>query len=66
MNIDHIRGLIRENRLTVRKTAEYLKLSEAGFYKKLNGISEFTISEVQKLSELFKVPIAELLENNVD
>lgn len=66
MNIDHIRGLIRENRLTVRETARYLNLSEAGFYNKLNGISEFTVSEVQKLSELFKVPIAELLEDKVD
>lgn len=64
MNIDHIRGLIREKRLTIRGTAHLLRLSEQGFYNKLNGLSDFTVSEVKRLSEILHVPIDELIQDD--
>lgn len=66
MNTDHIRGLMREHRLTVRGTARLLGLSDQGFYNKLNGPSDFTASEVKKLSEILKVSISELFEDQKD
>lgn len=62
MNVDHIRGLMRENRLTVRETARLIGLSDQGFYNKMNGPSEFTVSEAQRLAELLHVPITEILD----
>lgn len=64
MNYNHIRGLIRERRLTNIKIASMLGIAASSFYNKLNGFSEFTISEVRRLSEILHVPIEELINDD--
>lgn len=63
MNVDHIRGLMREQRLTVESAAKLLGLSPNGFREKLRCRTEFKVSEAQRLAEILRVPIAELIED---
>lgn len=63
MNLDHVRGLMRERRLTVERTAELLGLSANGLRKKLQGKREFKISQAQRLADILRVPLAEILDN---
>lgn len=57
MNLNKLRGLMAENNITKKELAEILNLSYSGIRKKLNGKSSFTIEQVQKLSNIFKVEI---------
>lgn len=48
--------VIKQSGIKYNYLAEKLGLSNYGFYKKRNGITEFTVSEVVKLSDLLHLP----------
>lgn len=48
--------VIKQSGMKYNYLAEKLGLSNYGFYKKRNGITEFTVSEVVKLSDLLHLP----------
>ena len=45
--------------LTKHEVAEKLGLSDMGFYKKINNITEFKASEIVKLKEILKLEAIE-------
>ena len=47
-----LRALMVEKDLNARKLAKLLKIPEPTLYNKLNGKSEFKISEIKKISRL--------------
>ena len=50
---------IIESGLTMHEVAEKLGLSDMGFYKKINNITEFKASEIVKLKEILKLEAIE-------
>ncbi|TDX49137.1 helix-turn-helix transcriptional regulator [Orenia marismortui] len=52
--------LIIESDSTQEEVADYLGLAETTFNRKLNGKSEFKLSEAKKLADLFNLTIEEL------
>lgn len=50
---------IIESGLTKHEVAEKLGLSDMGFYKKINNITEFKASEIVKLKEILKLEAIE-------
>jgi len=51
--------------LTKREVARQLGLSEMGFYKKINNITEFKASEIEKMINLLSIKnIGEIFFNN--
>ena len=49
-----------EKDITQKKLAEHLNLSQTALNFKLNGKTEFTLTEAKEISKLFKIPIEEL------
>lgn len=46
---------IKRSKLTKRKIAKEMGLSEMGLYKKINNITEFKASEIVLLSEILAI-----------
>lgn len=46
---------IKKSSFTKREIAKRMKISEMGFYKKLNNITEFKASEISKLVEILNI-----------
>ena len=55
MNHAELRAEIAKKRITNRAIAANLNISEQAFYNKLNGISEFKISEINKLASILSL-----------
>lgn len=51
------RAKIIENGLTTEKVAEKLNINVATLYRKMNGTSDFTRSEIQKLKEILNLDV---------
>lgn len=47
--------LIKRSGLTKKEVAKRLGLSDMGFYKKINNITEFKASEIMTLAELLGI-----------
>lgn len=61
----HLRGLMEERNLTVRDVQQYLELgSVQSVYHWLNGISMPTVDNLYALSELFQLPMDEIVRGN--
>lgn len=61
----HLRRLMEERDLTVRDVQQYLELgSVQSVYHWLNGISMPTVDNLYALSELFQLPMDEIVRGN--
>lgn len=61
----HLRRLMEERDLTVRDVQQYLGLgSVQSVYHWLNGISMPTVDNLYALSELFQLPMDEIVRGN--
>lgn len=60
IDLARIRGHIRHGQK--RKLAEYLKISHPFLAKKLEGMAEFTIGEVNKVAGFLKLDLEEFVE----
>ena len=61
----HLRRLMEERELTVRDIQQYLELgSVQSVYHWLNGISMPTVDNLYALSELFQLPMDEIVRGN--
>lgn len=56
-NKNKFRAKIVENGFTVKQIAETLHISEVTLYRKINGKSDFTRKEIQKLKEILKLDV---------
>ena len=54
-NKNKFRAKVIENGLTMKQIAEMLHISEVTLYRKINGTSDFTRKEIQKLKEILKL-----------
>lgn len=63
---DRIRGLTRERRQTQDDVAAALGIHRTTLVRKLNGSSDFTVSEMLKLSAHFSVPVSSLYGETTD
>lgn len=54
-NKNKFRAKVIENGLTMKQIAETLHISEVTLYRKINGTSDFTRKEIQKLKEILKL-----------
>ena len=61
----NIRSEMDRNNITVRKLAEYLDLSVNSVSFRLNGRREFTLSEVEKLADVFGCSLDYLVGHEV-
>lgn len=43
---------MKKKKVSKEKMCEELNISRSAFYRKCNGISEFTLSEIQKITDL--------------
>lgn len=57
MNGNKVRGLMAENRHTQDYVSGELKISAVAFRRKLSGETEFKASELQKLAQMYGVPV---------
>lgn len=55
-----LKGAMAEKGITQSKLAEQLNISLTTLNFKLNGKSEFTLSEAKELSSIFSIPIETL------
>lgn len=59
-----LKALRTKHQVTQQDVAKKLGIGETTYNRKENGISDFTISEAEKLGELFGVPPNEIFFNN--
>lgn len=62
MNINKLKGKLRECNVTYEKAAECLNLSIASFNNKMNEKSKFYIDEIDKLSKFLNLTDSEIIE----
>lgn len=53
--------MVRANK-TFAQTAEFLGINEATLYRKVNGISDFTREEIQKIKDFFNLTDNEAMQ----
>ena len=58
-NKNKLRGKIVEKGYSVRTIAAEIGLNEATFYRKMNGTSDFTREEIQKIALLLNLSVQE-------
>lgn len=52
MNSQKLYEKMKEKRVPVGEMCRRLEMSRSAFYRKAKGISEFTLSEIQKICEI--------------
>lgn len=62
VDIKKIKGLMGSHDHSKKFIAKHLGISSTGIYNKLNKKTEFTASELKKISELYNLRIDELYE----
>lgn len=50
----NLRAEMARNGIKKREVQEMLKISNATYYSKMNGITEFKLSEVERILDLFE------------
>jgi len=63
INLDSIRGKLREKRITQKRLAEILDISERTVNQKLNGIRDLKVSELVAISDVCGVSASFFLTN---
>lgn len=56
---------LKDNKIVYRDLAKELGLSEAAVAFKLNGVSDFTITEIKKIVEIYNLSYDIFFEDNV-
>ena len=56
-NKNKFRAKVIEKGFTMKQIAEVLYISEVTLYRKINGTSDFTRKEIQKLKEILKLDV---------
>lgn len=54
-NKNKLRAKVIEKGFTMKQIAEVLRINEVTLYRKINGTSDFTRKEIQKLKEILKL-----------
>ena len=67
MNKNKLMYEMAEKKVTIMEMCEKLGISRSAFYRKCNGISEFTQSEIQKIVDYLELssPMGIFFEENV-
>lgn len=55
MNVKALYDKMRERGVTVGGMCELLGISRSAFYRRTRGISEFTLSEIQRMREVLEL-----------
>lgn len=55
MNVELLRYKMRVKGITVQQISQIMGISKCAFYRKLNGQSEFTLSEITKICEVLEL-----------
>lgn len=61
-NSDKLRGKMAEKKVTSEKMANFLGIDPATVYRKVNGKSEFTRTEIQQIAVLLGLTMQDLEE----
>lgn len=56
--VEKIRGLMAEHKESQKDLSEVLRISPNSVYNKLNGHSQFTVSEISIIAEHYKTEIS--------
>lgn len=59
---NNIKKLRKENNLTQRQLADYLKICESSVSKYEKGTTDISLSKLSELSKIFNTPVVKLLE----
>lgn len=59
---NNIKKIRKENNLTQRQLADYLKICESSISKYEKGTTDIPISKLGELSKIFNIPVVKLLE----
>lgn len=62
MNLNKLKGKLREHNSNYNETADFLGLSVTAFSNKMNGKSKFYVDEIEKLSERLNLSDAEKID----
>lgn len=55
MDKDLLVYYMKKNNVSIEKMCKELTISRSAFYRKLNGSTEFVLSEIQKITEVLKL-----------
>ena len=55
MDKDLLIYYMKKNNISIEKMCEELNISRSAFYRKLNGSTEFVLSEIQKITKLLNL-----------
>ena len=59
MNKQKLEDRMKQCNVSKRQAYERLKISRSAFYRKLNGISEFTLQEIRELMSMLNLKSAD-------
>lgn len=59
---NNIKKIRKENNLTQRQLADYLKICESSVSKYEKGTTDISLSKLSELSKIFNTPVVKLLE----
>ena len=62
MNRENIIEIIHNKNLSIKHVSKLLNISRESFYKKLDGRSEFKMSELKKLKEILDLDVESWFE----
>lgn len=62
MNLDKLKGVLREKRKTYEGSAKHLGISTTAFSNKMNGISRFYVEEINNLADYLGLSLNERIE----
>lgn len=67
MNKNKLYFVMAERKISCQEMCDKLKISRSAFYRKVNGISEFTQSEIQSIVDILelKSPMGIFFEEKV-
>lgn len=62
MNINKLKGKLREKKLSYKKCAEALNMTDTTLNNKINGHSKFYVEEVDKLAKVLNLTLEEKID----
>lgn len=60
--LSKLKGLLREKKISYKKIAELIHIHCTTFSDKINGYSDFTLIEVNKISNILEIKPEEIYE----
>lgn len=62
MNTEKLANLIKSSGITITSLAKKLQITRGSLYNKLNGETEFTVTEIIRLGEIFRLTNEEKID----